>query len=320
MKVGIVGAGLVGSTAAFACLMQGVGRQIVLVDKFEERAKAEAADISHAVPFSNPLRVTSGGYEALDGAGVVIVAAGVGQRPGESRMDVLGRNAAVFAEVIPAVLTNAPGATLVVASNPVDVMTHIADEIARESGAPAGRVFGSGTTLDTARYRALIANRIGIDAQHVHGYVLGEHGDSEVLAWSTMTVAGMPLEEFCRDHGDELDDQDRAEVDDAVRNAAYRIIEGKNATYYGVGAALARIVDTVLSDRRSVLTVCAPTPDVAGVSDVTVSLPRLVGGSGVLDTFMPQLEPAEEEALANSARTVKAAVAEAHAAQGTSRS
>lgn len=311
MKVGIVGAGLVGATAAYACLMRGVGREIVLVDKFDARAQAEADDILHAVPFSNPLTVRAGDYGDLAGAGAVVIAAGVSQRPGETRMELLHRNYAVFSEVIPAVLEYAGEAVIIVATNPVDVMTHVAARIASERGAAPGRIFGSGTTLDTARFRTLVATRIGVDAQHVHGYVLGEHGDTEVVAWSTMTVAGMPLDEFCATRCERLSEESRAEVDDAVRSAAYRIIEGKGSTYYGVGAALARIVDTVLSDRRSVLTVCTPDSKVAGVRDVTVSLPRLVGGAGVLDTFVPQLEPDEEDALRRSVEAVRAAIDEA---------
>ncbi|HSK46906.1 MAG TPA: L-lactate dehydrogenase [Coriobacteriia bacterium] len=311
MKVGIVGAGLVGATAAYALVMRGVGREVVLVDVDRERAASEADDITHAVPFAHPLTINSGGYEALEGCSVVVVAAGVGQRAGESRMELLGRNTQIFSQVIPSILAATPDAVLVVASNPVDVMTHIAARFAGECGAKWGCVFGSGTTLDTARFRTLIARRFGVDALHVHGYVLGEHGDSEVLAWSTMTVAGMPLQEFSRLRGSDLTDSDRQEVDDAVRHAAYRIIEGKRATYYGVGAAIARIVDTVLSDRRSVLTVCTPDEEVAGVRDVTVSLPRLVGGTGVLDTFLPDLPDNEIDALRASAKEVRVAIDEA---------
>lgn len=313
MKIGVVGAGLVGATAAFSCLMRGVGREIVLVDKAEERAAAEADDIMHAVPFSEPLTVRSGGYEDLSGARAVIIAAGVSQKPGQTRMDLLGLNTRVFADVVPSILQQAPDAVLIVATNPVDVMTHVADRFARAAGAPAGRVFGSGTTLDTARFRTLIARRIGVDAQHVHGYVLGEHGDTEVIAWSTASVAGMPLDEFCAMRRASLCSGDRTSIEDAVRNAAYRIVAGKGSTYYGVGAALARIVETVLSDRRSVLTVSSPAEDVCGVRDVSLSLPRLVGGSGVQDTFWPQLEEPEVDALRKSAQAIRDAIDETEA-------
>jgi len=310
VKVGIVGAGLVGSTAAYALLMRGIGREIVLVDRDTARASAEADDLSHAIPFAHPLNVRSGGYPALQGSGVVVIAAGVSQRPGESRMELLGRNARVFAEVIPAVLEAAGGACLLIATNPVDVMTHVAERIARRTGAPAGRVFGTGTMLDTARFRMLIGSHVGVDAQHVHAYVLGEHGDSEVLAWSSATAGGIPLDEFCSARGVTLGPVERASIDDAVRNAAYRIIEGKGATYYGVGSAIARAIDTVLSDRRSLLTVSAPSAEVLGVADVTVSLPRLVGGTGVIATFDPHLNPAEKTELEASAKAVREAIDE----------
>lgn len=310
MKVGIVGAGLVGSTAAYALLMKGVGREIVLVDRDTQRAAAEADDLFHAVPFAHPLEICAGGYDELAGASVVVIAAGVSQRPGESRHDLLGRNAEVFSAVVPAVLSAAPDAVLVVATNPVDVMTHVASRFAEKTGADASRVLGTGTTLDTARFRSLIARQVGVDAQHVHAYVLGEHGDTEVLAWSSATVAGMPIEQFCLSRGTAVTDEDVAAIDEQVRNAAYRIIAGKGATYYGVGSAIARIVDAVLSDRRSVLTVSRADEDVVDIQGTCISLPRLVGGAGVLDTFVPSLSRTELEALARSAAAVREAIDE----------
>jgi len=308
VKVGIVGAGFVGSTAGYALVMSGVGRQIVLVDRNQARARAEADDLLHAVPFSHPLDVFAGGYADLAGARVVILTAGVGQRPGETRLELLARNAAVFREIVPAVLDQAPDAVLVVATNPVDVTTHLTARFAAERGVPTGRVLGSGTMLDTARFRVLLGRRLGVDAEHVHAYVVGEHGDSEVLTWSLATVGGIPLADMARRHGLPFDAALRAEIDDGVRGAAYQIISGKGATYYGVGSALARIVETVLGDRRSVLTVCTPQASVAGVPDVTVSLPRVVGGAGVIETLPLALPPVEQQALAKSARVVRAAI------------
>jgi len=308
MKIGVVGAGLVGATAAYALVMRGVGRRIVLVDRNEARARAEADDLLHAVPFAHPLDVVAGGYPDLAGARVVVLTAGVGQRPGETRLSLLARNAAVFREIVPAVLEHAPEAVLIVATNPVDVMTHLAARFAAEKGVPPARVLGSGTMLDTARFRALLGRRLGVDSAHVHAYVVGEHGDSEVLTWSIATVGGLPLADMAERHGVPFDDPLRKEIDGAVRGAAYTIISGKGATYYGVGSALARVVDAVLGDQRSVLTVCAPEAEVAGVRDVTVSLPRLVGGAGVLET-LPLVLPAEEEkALERSASVVRAAI------------
>src|SRR2546421_6484161 len=230
MKVGIVGSGFVGATAAYALVMQGVGREIVLVDRNAARAAAEADDIRHAVPFAHPLDVRAGDYEDLAGCRVVVLCAGVGQKPGETRLQLLQRNAQVFREVVPAVLKQAPNAVLVVATNPVDVMTHLAARFAADCGVPAGRVFGSGTALDTARFRSLLGGHCGVDPHHVHAYVIGEHGDSEVLTWSLATIGGMPLPEFARLRGIERSGSVREDIDAKVRRAAYTIINGKGAT------------------------------------------------------------------------------------------
>ncbi len=309
MKVGVVGSGLVGSTAAYALVMQGVGREIVLVDARSERAQAEADDLLHAVPFANPLDVRAGAYPDLAGCRVVVLAAGVAQKPGETRLELLSRNAAVFHEIVPRCLDATPEAVLLVATNPVDVMTHIAARAAAARGAPPGRVLGSGTTLDTARFRALLSRHVGVDAQHVHAYVIGEHGDSEVLTWSLATVGGVALAEFCERRGVPLDAGVRARIDEGVRRAAYSIIAGKGATYYGVGAALARIVDAIVHDQRAVLTVCAPLEAAAGLGDVTLSLPRLLGGRGAGELLPLSLDPAERGALAQSAARIRDAIA-----------
>lgn len=310
MKVGVVGSGFVGATATYALVMSGVGREVILVDKNAARAEAEADDIRHAVPFAHPLDVRAGDYEDLRGCRAVVICAGVGQRPGETRLHLLRRNAAVFAEVVPQVLANAPEAVLVVATNPVDVMTHLAARLAAACGAPAGRVFGSGTTLDTARFRSLLGAHCGVDPHHVHAYVVGEHGDSEVLTWSLATIGGMPLEEFARLRGIDLSGSARKDIDRGVRGAAYTIINGKSATYYGIGSALARIVDVVIHDQRAILTVCAITGQVAGVADVTLALPRLVGGQGVLETFPLPLSQEETAGLRDSARVIRRALDE----------
>lgn len=310
MKTGIVGSGFVGATAAYALVMRGVGRRLVLVDQNRARAESEADDILHAVPFANPLEVSAGDYSDLAGCKVVIVSAGVGQKPGETRLELLSRNANVFKQVIPNILQYAPQAILLIATNPVDVMTHIAARYAAEFGVPSSRVIGSGTTLDTARFRSLIGRQLKVDSQHIHAYVLGEHGDSEVLAWSQVSVGGIPLQEFCTGREISICEDDYAAIDEQVRRAAYRIIEGKGATYYGIGSAIARIVEVILQDERSLLTVCTPMQDVAGVKDVTVSLPNLVGGEGIVQTFFPKLNEAETSALRASAQIVRSVIAE----------
>jgi L-lactate dehydrogenase len=309
MKVGIVGAGQVGSTIAYALVMRGIGREVILVDRDFSRAQAEAADILHAVPFAHPLKISAGDYPDLAGSQVVIITAGVAQKPGESRLNLLKRNANIFKEIIPQVLQHVPGAILLVATNPVDVMTHLTARFAAELGVPSSRIIGSGTTLDTARFRALLGQQLGVDPQHVHGYVLGEHGDSEVLSWSLVTVGGVPLIEFCRQWDICIDEDVRANIAQRVRDAAYSIIAGKGSTHYGIGSAIARIVEVILGDQRSLLTVCTPVEFVAGVEDVTMSLPHLVGGEGILDTILLPLALSdnEQEALNNSALTVKQA-------------
>jgi len=307
-KIGIVGSGFVGATAAYALVMSGVGSEIVLIDLDRTRAQAEADDIRHAVPFAHPVQVNAGDYADLVGARIVVLTAGVNQRPGETRLQLLDRNAAIFQSIVPQVLHYAPNAILVVATNPVDIMTHLTARFASEQGMPPGRVLGSGTTLDTARFRTLLASHLGVDAQHVHAYVIGEHGDSEVLVWSQVSIGGIPLEDYCRSQGIFLDDTIRINIDEKVRRAAYHIIQGKHATYYGIGAALARIVNVILRDQRSILTVCAPIQEVEGVQDVTVALPHLVGGQGVITTLWQPLTPVEHNTLKQSAEIVKTAI------------
>jgi L-lactate dehydrogenase len=308
MKVGIIGAGRVGTSAAFAMIMRGVGRQIVLVDRNAARTAAEAADLSHAIPFSNPLQVISGGYPDLSDAKIVIITAGASQIPGESRLNLLTRNAAVFQEIIPQVLRYAPEAILLVATNPVDVMTHLTAQFAGEYGVPGNRVIGTGTTLDTARFRTILGAHLGVDPYHVHAYVLGEHGDSEIIPWSPITIGAVPLNEFCSQWEICLGEKERQEIDGQVRNAAYHIIEGKGSTFFGIGSAIARIVEVILNNQRSILTVCTPLEEAAGIKDVTLSLPQLLGGDGILNTLHMPLADEETSQLNQSAKVIKQAL------------
>jgi L-lactate dehydrogenase len=301
-KVGIVGAGMVGSAAAYALALTGTAGEIVLVDRNASRALAEAEDIAHAVPFASATRVTSGDYGSLAGADVVILAAGVSQQPGETRLALLGRNAAVFAEVIAAVQAVAPDAILLVATNPVDIMTDIATRL---SGLPPERVIGSGTILDTARFRSLLGAHLGISPQSVHAYVLGEHGDSEVLAWSCVRAGATPIRSFAAQVGAAITEDVVARIDDGVRRAAYRIIAGKGATWYGIGAGLARIVRAIARDEQAVLSVSMLRPKVLGVRDVALSVPRVVGRAGVTVDLMPDLDAAETAALIASAELLR---------------
>ncbi|MGE6741425.1 L-lactate dehydrogenase [Allorhizobium pseudoryzae] len=302
MKVGIVGAGMVGSSAGYALALTGTASEVVLVDQNEKLAMAQAEDIAHATPFHSATKVNAGGYEALVGAGIVILACGVSQKPGETRLALLERNADVFRQVVGEVLAVAPECILLIASNPVDVMTDITTRI---SGLAPQRVIGSGTILDTARFRSLLGRHLGISPQSVHAYVLGEHGDSEVLSWSNALAGSVPVASVAAQMGRPLTQEIRDRIDDNVRNAAYRIIDGKGSTYYGIGAGLARLVKAISLDQRAIFSVSIVTPDVEGVSDVALSIPRVIGAAGVLMDLFPDLDDGEHAALLKSARILK---------------
>lgn len=302
MKVGIVGAGAVGSAAGFALALEGRVDEVVFIDRDAGLAAAQAADIAHAAPFASATRIASGDWPSLAGAGAVVLAAGVAQAPGETRPALLGRNAEVFRKVIGEINRVAPDALLVVATNPVDVMTAIATRL---SGKPPREVIGTGTILDTARFRALLSAHLGVASVSIHAYVLGEHGDSEVLGWSSARAGNVPIRDFAAQVGAALTDEVVARIDEGVRRAAYTIIAGKGFTNYGIGAGIARIIRAVARDEQAVLSVSTLTPEIAGVADVAVSLPRVVGRSGVSATLMPRLAPDEEAALARSAALIR---------------
>jgi L-lactate dehydrogenase len=302
MKVGIVGAGMVGSAAGYALALRGAATRIVFVDRDDDLARAQAEDIAHAVPFASAAVVTAGAFGDLAGAGVVILAAGVSQKPGETRLELLSRNAEVFRTVIGNVRAAAPDAILLVATNPVDIMTDVATRL---SGLPPSRVIGSGTILDTARFRSLLGQHLGVSPQSIHAYVLGEHGDSEVLAWSAARAGAVPIRSFAAQIGAALTDDVIARIDDRVRNAAYTIIAGKGATWYGIGAGLARIVRAIAADEQAVFSVSTVTDEVEGIRDVALSVPRVLGAQGVSAQLFPELDAAEHAALERSARLLK---------------
>lgn len=304
MKVGIVGTGMVGATTAFAMVLRGAASEVVLIDQNADLARAQAQDILHATPFSYACRVRAGDYADLAGAGVVVLAAGAAQRPGETRMQLLDRNAAIFAAIIERVLAAAPDAILLVATNPLDVMTAIA---ARISKLPQGRVLGSGTILDSARFRALLGEHLSLSPKSIHAYVLGEHGDSETLWWSGATVGSLSAREIARQLGRPLTPEVRSRIDEGVRRAAYDIISGKGGTWFGIGGGLARIVQAIATDENVMLSVASPTPEFEGIRDVTLSLPRVVGANGVNATLLPTLDDGERVSLVRSAEIIKSA-------------
>lgn len=304
MKAGIIGAGLVGSVAAYALTISGAAREIVLIDLDDRLASAQAEDILHATPFSNPVRIRASGYDGLVGCSLVILSCGVAQQEGETRLQLLNRNVAVFRSVVPRVLEYAPDAILLVVSNPVDIMTTVVTTI---SGLPSGRVMGSGTILDTARFRTLIGEHLTIAPQSIHAYVLGEHGDSEVLAWTSAKIGGVPLLDFAEQIERPIDTQVQASIDNDVRNAAYRIIEGKGATYFGIGGGIARIARAIDKDEGIVLTLSSLESTHVDMKGVSLSLPRVLGAQGVHRTISPSLSAEEYELLQASAAILREA-------------
>lgn len=310
-KVGIVGAGLVGAAAGYLlALTPGVG-EVVLLDLDAARAASEAADISHAAAFGSTALVRSGTDEDLVGSDVVVITAGVSLKPGQTRLDLLANNARIVSAIIERVLKVAPEAVLLFASNPVDVMPAIA---VRRFGVPPGRAIGTGCALDSARFRDRLAREFGIATQSMHAYVLGEHGDSEVLHWSGARVAAMPLVDFARQMGRPLTLQLQATITQEVRTSAYRIKEGKGVSNFGIGGCIARLAEAVVNGENTVFTVSTFLEEVLGVPDTCISLPHLLGTRGASAAMLPPLDAEETAALRRSAEVIREAIAQALAA------
>lgn len=309
MKIGIIGCGHVGSASAYACVMRGIGTQITMADINADLATAQAEDILHATPFADAIPLSAGEIADLSGSGIVMLAAGANQKPGETRLDLLKRNTDIFNKIVPEIIKSAPDAIILVATNPVDVITHMVSDFATKSGHDRRRVIGSGTILDTARFRTLLAGHLGVSSHSVHANVLGEHGDSEVLHWSKAQISNMAITDFAAQAASPVTSEIRAHIDNGVRKAAYKIIKGKGATWYGIGAGMARIAKAIVDDEHAVLTCSSRHHDVEGIKNVTLSLPSLVGANGIEKTFYPQMDKSEHEALRNSAQIIRNALA-----------
>ena len=302
MKVGIIGVGAVGSATAFALVMRGVARKVVLVDTNVKRAQAEAMDIAHSTPFAFASKVKCGSYADLQGAEVVIITAGANQKTGETRMDLLERNVNIFQEIIPQVVAVVPQAILLIATNPVDIMTEVALKL---SGFPREQVIGSGTVLDTARFKTLLGYHLGVSTKSIHANVIGEHGDSEVLVWSNGDAGTVPIVKLAEKNGKPISPEVKNVIDDCVRNAAYKIIDGKGATFYGIAGALVRICQAISTNEYAILTVSTLHNDVEGVKNVCLSLPTVLGKRGVHQVIYPPLSAEESNDLQKSALTIK---------------
>ena len=302
IKISIVGAGFVGSTIAYTLMIQGAATEIVLVDVAKAKAEGEAMDIEHGSPFAAESLVRAGDYADTKNSDIVIITAGTNQKPGETRMDLILRNAAIMRDVAQNVAQFSPDAIFLIVSNPVDVMAYM---FQRETGVPARRVIGSGTNLDSARFRYLLSQQFGVDSHSVQAYILGEHGDSEFPAWSLTNIAGQSVDAASAEFGREFSADDKTRMGEAVKNAAYEIINRKGATYYGIAMSAARICTAILRDEKSIIPLSVLLNGEYGIDDVYLSVPVVVGSRGVERILTPRLTDEELTQLQNSANILR---------------
>jgi len=301
-KVAIIGCGFVGSSSAFALMQSGLFSEMVLIDADVNRAEGEALDISHGLPFAKPMKIYAGGYEDIADAAIVIVTAGAGQKPGETRLDLVKKNVEIFKSIIPEIAKQDFKGILLIVANPVDILTYVA---AKLSKLPQGRVFGSGTVLDSARLKYLLGEHLDVDNRSVHAFIIGEHGDSEMAAWSSANVSGIPLNDFCEMRGYFKHEESMKKILEEVKNSAYEIIEKKHATYYGIAMSVRRICEAIIRDEKSILPVSSIQKGEYGIENVALSIPAIVGRDGVEKVVPIKLSDTEKKELIKSAETLK---------------
>ncbi|MBD5391801.1 L-lactate dehydrogenase [bacterium] len=303
MKISIIGIGAVGAAVATAVAGTGLAHEMVLLDRDALRARAAAEDLGHAAAFSYDIKITAASnYRGIRGSDIVIIAAGANQKPGETRTDLLQKNVAVISDIIPHVMANvdSKNVKLIIVTNPLDVMVMVARKLSK---LPASRVIGTGTMLDTARLRTILARTLSVSTRAVHAYVLGEHGDSSVVAWTSATVGGLPLDEFCRQTKTPMTAATRQTIEYRVHNAAYEIIKGRGATWDGIGGAVADLLRCMINDERRILTVS--TVSGTGPNMLSTSMPRIVGANGVIATLRPKLSASESAGLRKSEKIIR---------------
>ena len=301
-KVAMIGCGFVGAASAFALMQSGLFTEMVLLDANRDRAEGEAYDISHGIPFTRPMHIYAGDYDDIADAAIIIITAGANQKPDESRLDLVHKNVEIFRSIIPEIVSRDFQGILLVVANPVDILTYVALEL---SGYPQNRVIGSGTVLDTARLKARLGRHLHVDSRSVHAFIVGEHGDSEIAAWSSANVSGIPLDDFCemRGHFDHAESADR--IAREVKQSAYDIIAKKGATYYGIAMSVKRICEAIIRDEKSILPISTMMHGEYGIEDVVMSMPCIVGKNGY-ETKVPITRDQEEvTALHESASTLK---------------
>ncbi|MCF2662054.1 L-lactate dehydrogenase [Pseudoflavonifractor phocaeensis] len=305
-KAAIVGCGFVGASIAFRFLQQGLFSKLVLLDVNREKAEGEAMDLSDGLPYASPVEITAGNYDDIADCALVVITAGANQKPGETRLDLMGKNIAILRSIIGEITARDFGGILLVVSNPVDVLTYAAWRL---SGYPRQRVIGSGTVLDTGRLKQLLGEELRVDSRNVHAFIVGEHGDSELAVWSGANVSGVDLEHFCCLRGDGLRTEDMERLYRSVRDSAYEIIQRKGATYYGIAMAVGRIAEAIVRDEHAVLPISVVLEGQYGQEGLALSLPAIVGRNGLEEILEVPMSQGERLALDASARQLKEAIA-----------
>lgn len=306
-KAAIIGCGFVGTSIAFSLVQKGIFSELVLIDANEKKAEGEAMDLSHGLPFTKPMEIKAGDYEDLSDCAMIIITAGANQKPGETRLDLVHKNVEIYKSIIPKIVENNQEATLLIVSNPVDIMTYVALKL---SGFPSRRVIGSGTVLDTARLKYLLSRHLDVDSRSIHAFIIGEHGDSELAVWSAANVSGIPLNHFCelRGYFDHMESMDR--IYQSVRDSAYEIIEKKGATYYGVAMAVCRIAESVIRNEHSIMPISVYLDGLYGLHDICLSIPTVVGQEGAEKVLDIPLDLMEMGKLVYSAEELRKIIGE----------
>lgn len=301
-KITVIGAGFVGSTTAYTLMISGLVSEIVLIDINSEKAEGEVMDMNHGMPFVRPVKIYRGDYSDCSGSDIIIITAGANQKEGETRIDLVRKNTTVFKSIISEIVKYNTDCILLVVTNPVDILTYITYKL---SGFPKNKVIGSGTVLDSARFRYLLGDHAGVDTRNVHAYIIGEHGDTEVAAWSLANIAGIPMDSFCNECHRCKDGLSKYNIYESVKNSAYEIIEKKGATYYAVALAVRRIVEAIVRDENSILTVSSILEGQYGIDDVCLSVPTIVNRNGIDKILNVPLEEKEIKLLTKSADTLR---------------
>lgn len=301
-KVAVIGCGFVGSSSAFALMQSGLFSEMVLIDADTKRAEGEAMDISHGISFARPMQIYAGNYDAITDAAIIVITAGANQKPDETRLDLIKKNAAIMKSIVGEIKKRDFGGILLIVSNPVDILTLIA---LKESGYPSNRVIGSGTVLDTGRFKYLLGEHLDVDSRSVHAFIIGEHGDSELAAWSNARIGGLKVNDFCELRGHFNHEQSMKKIFENVRNSAYEIIERKHATYYGIAMAVKRICEAIVRNEKSILPVSSLMTGEYGLNDVVLSIPAVVDETGVQKVIPIELNDEELTKLKDSANILK---------------